>query len=130
MIPELIDLGGEAVWTVLPPGIHWTSLEEAETRFATNHRRIWLFEGLKMVAGILSKAGCSAIYLDGSFVTGKPLPNDFDMCWDPEGVRSNELPAIFSTHVIAAIKSLSTAGTLSQWIIRAAALFSSCFRWT
>lgn len=47
-----------------------------------------------MVAGILSKAGCVVLYVDGSFVTGKPHPNDFDVCWDPAGVRSIDLPAV------------------------------------
>lgn len=35
------------------------------------------------------------VYVDGSFVTAKELPNDFDACWDPRGVRIADLdPAL------------------------------------
>jgi hypothetical protein len=30
----------------------------------------------------LKKYGCRYIYIDGSFVTKKLLPNDYDGCWD------------------------------------------------
>jgi hypothetical protein len=36
--------------------------------------------------GVLSKAGCQTIYIDGSFVTQKEKPGDFDACWDTAGV--------------------------------------------
>jgi hypothetical protein len=29
----------------------------------------------------LRAAGCKALYVDGSFVTSKERPNDFDACW-------------------------------------------------
>ena len=32
------------------------------------------------------RAGCRTVYLDGSFVTSKQVPNDFDACWDETGV--------------------------------------------
>ncbi len=35
------------------------------------------------------------IYLDGSYVTGKPRPNDFDACWDPAGVEPAKLDPVF-----------------------------------
>lgn len=31
-------------------------------------------------------AGCTTIYLDGSFITMKRRPGDFDACWDTSGV--------------------------------------------
>jgi hypothetical protein len=34
----------------------------------------------------LRGAGCRTIYLDGSFVTDKTIPGDFDACWDVAGV--------------------------------------------
>lgn len=34
----------------------------------------------------LRDAGCRSIFVDGSFVTGKELPADFDAVWDPQGV--------------------------------------------
>lgn len=34
----------------------------------------------------LKEAGCLTAYIDGSFVTQKETPGDFDACWDPVGV--------------------------------------------
>ena len=34
----------------------------------------------------LQDAGCRRIYLNGSFVTSKPFPDDFDAVWETEGV--------------------------------------------
>ena len=34
----------------------------------------------------LKAAGCRTIYINGSFVTQEPRPNDFDACWDPDDV--------------------------------------------
>ena len=34
-------------------------------------------------------AGCSTAYLDGSFVTSKERPRDYDGCWDIRGVDEN-----------------------------------------
>jgi hypothetical protein len=31
-------------------------------------------------------AGCRTLYLDGSFVTAKPHPDDYDGCWEFAGV--------------------------------------------
>ena len=31
-------------------------------------------------------AGCRTVYVDGSFVTSKESPNDFDACWEEAGV--------------------------------------------
>jgi hypothetical protein len=86
MIPILVDLGSPAPWAVLPPGIHDASMAEIETRFATTPHRRWLFEGFRRVAQALADAGCSTLYLDGSFVTAKPHPGDYDGCWDHSGV--------------------------------------------
>lgn len=94
MIPQLVILTGSP-WSVLPPGVHPTSLSEIEAAFATNRRRRTLFAGLMTAAGRLRHAGCGTIYLDGSFVTAKPLPNDYDACWDPSGVNPKTLDPVF-----------------------------------
>jgi hypothetical protein len=54
-----------------------------------------LFDGLVHASGKLRFAGCPTIYLDGSYVTGKPKPNDFDACWDPSGVDPAKLDSVF-----------------------------------
>ncbi|MCY4459033.1 MAG: hypothetical protein OXC26_01320 [Albidovulum sp.] len=41
-------------------------------------------------------SGCRSLYLDGSFVSDKPKPNDYDACWNPHGVDRRKLdPAFF-----------------------------------
>ncbi len=35
---------------------------------------------------LLRAAGCKRVYIDGSFVTAKEEPGDFDACWDAQGV--------------------------------------------
>jgi hypothetical protein len=42
-----------------------------------------------MALDSLKRAGCKTVYLDGSFVTSKQVPNDFDGCWDVDGVNPN-----------------------------------------
>ena len=51
--------------------------------------------GLKKALYLLKEAGCKTVYLDGSFVTSKKLPNDYDCCWDPNGVDLNRLDKTF-----------------------------------
>jgi len=34
------------------------------------------------------------LYVDGSFVTDKPIPQDFDACWNPQGVALSKLDPI------------------------------------
>jgi len=63
--------------------------------FATNFRRRELFAGLVVASEYLRYAGCSTVFLDGSYVTGKPQPADFDACWDPVGVDFNKLNPVF-----------------------------------
>ena len=75
-----------APFLVLPPGIHWATLNEIETRFIATARRRWLFKGLVNAVDELRNAGCRRLFLDGSFVTAKEKPNDYDGCWDPSGV--------------------------------------------
>lgn len=85
MIPPFIQLP-DSPFAMLPPGIHWATMEEIKVRFGQPVRRAWLFEGLLAVTEALRQANCAHVYLDGSFVTEKPEPNDFDGCWDATGV--------------------------------------------
>jgi hypothetical protein len=94
MIPALVTLAGSP-WMVLPPGIHKAGLGDVETAFATTPWRRDLFSGLVKAAERLQWAGCPTIYLDGSHVTGKPRPDDFDACWDPTGVDDKKLDPVF-----------------------------------
>ncbi len=42
--------------------------------------------GLKAALENLKDAGCRTAYIDGSFVTRKAIPNDYDACWEEVGV--------------------------------------------
>lgn len=92
MLPNLVEIG--SLWEVLPPGIHEASLDEVESRFAINDHRRRLFDGFRTALDALRLAGCRMIYLDGSFVTGKPKPADFDACWDTAGVDDSKLDPV------------------------------------
>jgi hypothetical protein len=70
-------------------------LIEVESAFATTAWRRDLYGGLVKALGQLRSAGCLTIYLDGSYVTGKPRPRDFDACWDPTGVDGKKLDPVF-----------------------------------
>ena len=80
MIPDFEESGN------LPPGVHWATLDEIVKRFGTTSWRRDLLGGFMSALEGLKQAGCRTVYLDGSFVTSKAVPNDFDACWDEIGV--------------------------------------------
>lgn len=80
---------------LLPSGIHWAPWHEIEERFGWNEYRRALLSGLKSALKALQSAGCRAVYIDGSFVTSKELPNDYDCCWDVVGVNEGLLDPTF-----------------------------------
>ena len=45
-----------------------------------------LLAGLREAMQSLKNAGCRTIYVDGSFITDKEIPGDFDACWEEAGV--------------------------------------------
>ena len=94
MIPKLIAVTGSP-WPVLPAGIHGADLSSIESRFASNKWRRDLFSGLVKASKHLAYAGCQRLSLDGSFVTGKPQPGDYDVCWDPHGVDPRLMDPVF-----------------------------------
>jgi hypothetical protein len=94
MIPNLQTVASSP-WPLLPPGVHVATLDEVEVAFATNARRRELFEGIVVALDKLRIAGCPTAYIDGSYASGKPMPGDFDACWDPAGVDVNRLDPVF-----------------------------------
>jgi len=91
-VPALVDIGGP--WPVLPPGIHDTTLADVEKVFASTEWRAKLFDGLKRGIDALKHAGCKTVYLDGSFTTEKPKPQDYDACWEMAGVIDTKLDPV------------------------------------
>jgi hypothetical protein len=88
VLPALGDDGG------LPEGIHVASWDEIVGLFGkTDHRRD-LLAGLADLLVNLRDAGCRLAYLDGSFVTDKEVPNDYDLCWEMDAVDLTKLDSI------------------------------------
>jgi hypothetical protein len=85
MIPEFDENGN------LPPGVYWTEWEEFKDRFGITPLRTRMIDGLQMAMEQLKAAGCRTIYINGSFITSKLAPQDFDACWDREEVDMNYL---------------------------------------
>lgn len=96
MVPAFVDLAGSP-WPVLPAGIHFATLSEVAARFASNPGRRAQFKGLVAALVNLRGAGCVRAFLDGSYVTAKPRPSDFDACWDPGGVNPAFLDPVLLT---------------------------------
>lgn len=79
----------------LPPGEHLATRRQIVARLAFTARRKELIIGLFAALTLLKTAGCRLVYLDGSFVTRKPDPGDFDACWGTDGVDVQQLDPVF-----------------------------------
>ncbi|AMU86004.1 DUF6932 family protein [Dehalococcoides mccartyi] len=88
MIPDFDSDG------LLPPGLHWATWQELSDRFGTNAHRMLLLSGMRQALEALKAAGCNTVYIDGSFVTSKDTPGDFDACWDPTNVDPHRLDPV------------------------------------
>jgi hypothetical protein len=78
----------------LPPGIHQATWKEFCRRFGSFGHRKRLLQGLATALNSLAAAGCRSVYVDGSFVTKKPEPGDYDLCWSIEGVAPERLDSV------------------------------------
>ena len=88
MIP-VFDVDGN-----LPPGIHFGAWDELVARFGHTAHRQRLLAGLRAALQSLKYAGCRRVYVDGSFVTAKEQPGDFDGCWEVDGVDPDKLDPV------------------------------------
>jgi predicted nucleotidyltransferase len=76
MLPEF-DKNGN-----LPIGVHISNIDEITERFGFNEHRQNLLKGLSKAILDLKDLGFKRIYLNGSFVTNKEYPKDYDLCWE------------------------------------------------
>lgn len=81
----------------LQEGVHIMTIEEFETNFGYNDHRKKLISGLKIGMLELKNCGCKTIFIDGSFVTKKEFPQDFDACWDANGINLIKLMTDYPT---------------------------------
>jgi hypothetical protein len=70
----------------LPPGVHEATWPELVAAFGSTAWRLELLAGLRRALEALQLAGCQRAYVNGSFVTAKADPGDFDGCWEAAGV--------------------------------------------
>jgi hypothetical protein len=89
MIPPLHPQTG-----YLPVGLHKALWDEISARFGGNTHRGSLLGGLLRAITNLAGAGCRVVLLDGSFVSEKELPQDYDGAWEPYGVDPNLLDPV------------------------------------
>jgi hypothetical protein len=71
----------------LPAGEHPAAWLEFAERFGGNPQRKRLLGGLFRMAKNLANAGCTFFLVDGSFVTNKESPEDYDACCDFSGIN-------------------------------------------
>lgn len=74
------------------------TLSEFRQSFAWNSRRKFLLMGLERAIGSLQAAGCRAVLVDGSFVSNKEHPGDWDAAFDPVGVIAALIDPILIKH--------------------------------
>jgi len=82
---------------LLPAGIHAASWKEFVERFVQSPHRLRLMAGLRAALDALNAAGCETAYVDGSFVTAKEVPGDYDGCWDIKNVDPTRLDPVLLT---------------------------------
>lgn len=78
----------------LPLGIHDAVWGDVAGRFAGNSHRVQLTNGLLAACRNLAAAGCRRLLLNGSFVSAKTLPGDYDAAWETAGVAPNLLDPV------------------------------------
>ena len=71
---------------LLPPGIHWSTIDEIKSKLCFSEKRVNLVKGLELAISSLKAAGCKTIYIDGSFSSDKDEPGDIDVCWELDKV--------------------------------------------
>ena len=105
--------------------------EEVVERFGWNPRRRRLLDGLADALAALTMAGCARVWLNGSFVTAKDEPADFDACWDLDGVDLDALdPILLDLSAGRAAQKARFGGELLPNVVEAGSglIFAEFFR--
>lgn len=76
MIPEFQQNG------FLEEGIYETSFSEMEEKLGFSRKRRKLLSAMKTLITYCKYLQCDVLYIDGSFVSTKISPADYDACWD------------------------------------------------
>ena len=91
----------------LPPGVHSAGWGDVDSCFRGNGHRARLMNGLLAACHNLAGTGCRELLLDGSFVTAKTMPGDYDGAWETDGVDIDRLDPVFlnSANGFAAVRA-------------------------
>jgi hypothetical protein len=79
---------------LLPAGEHEATWEEVSNRFGGTPTRNTLLAGLLAACYALRTAKVTHLYLDGSFVTNKGHPGDWDACYSRNGLDYDALDKV------------------------------------
>ncbi len=113
MIPDFDEHG------LLPPGIHDCTLEEISARFLwTTHRQV-LFGGLRkfLETELATLMPAFRLYVDGSFVRNKPLPDDVDVVIELDGSVSDSEAILLAYHLqVVERLRFKAAYNLDVWV--------------
>ena len=85
MIPEFDPETGYLPYGV-HDGVYDASWDEFRIRYDVSFRRSAQLVGMKKFFMVLKDVNCKSVIIDGSFVTDKLIPGDYDGTWDTEGV--------------------------------------------
>ena len=115
LIPDF-DING-----LLPPGIHWATMDEIKNKLSFSQKRRYLIKGLERALVSFKKAGCKIMYLDGSFVTSKHEPGDIDACYEILGMDPAKLDPVlldFKNERLAQKAKYGCEFFLSSWVAK------------
>lgn len=91
-IPNFTERG------ILPEGVHLCTLVEAQHALSTNDTRTQIWDGLVgFLEWALQLPQPTALLIDGSYVTNKPLPSDVDVVVDVTGCSEAQQSAWFQS---------------------------------
>jgi hypothetical protein len=65
----------------LPEGLHNAKWLEFKEKFDFSFKRKKILSGILSFGRLIKQAGGKKIYIDGSFVTNKKIPKDWDGCY-------------------------------------------------
>ncbi len=86
MLPEFVQATDRYDDSYMPAGVYDATWTEVVVKFGFSYKRQQLLPGLKAACLALRIAGAAHLYLDGSFVSNKKNPGDWDACFPMQGV--------------------------------------------
>jgi hypothetical protein len=100
---------------LLPAGVHPATWPLFVERFGTSAYRREQLVKLEVALRLLRNAGCTRVFVGGSFVTAKSEPNDVDVAWDVGGVDAARwIRSSWSSRVSVPRRNVGSAASFSR----------------